>query len=1825
MAIDPLFGDYDAQDLDPSYRRNRAIEAELEDIFRDAEEPEDDGFLASDDPRRRKSKGFRQDYLIPGAKAVGNLAVNAVSLPAQTLASVLQGARDKGVKGAARGLVDPTAELFGSLGQEVTPEGQEDLTSLGAKGFKETFGPMIDYAAEGMGRKRDLVREAALEEATGKRANTFGEDIAEGVGTVTGTMADPLAFLDAAELPAVRAAKAAEEATRNAAKAVRAYEAVARSGARVTPRMKAAAMAAYEAVAKYSPGEAAGVLKQLKDADTLSRARTGGVGSDTFGAVDDVYDWDQSVTHADEIARTQASSAKAREAVEAKDALRAEQARADAARLADEVEAKSVVEGVEGDVVRKDQSLTDSLMDDLYAQDDIPAAELSARQDEIDQALASADDQAEAAALQAAEDEARARKLMSPAQRAMSKGGRERAAKRAAAQDEAARVAKSSVWDDMLGPEPEARPTPEMDIDVLPAEPERVTHVPPSGTINPPAKPPVPKAVRKDADKILAEMIGGEKPTSAGAIDLPTDSRYQANVRAGDLAEGEMFRAFGEQYEVVGNLEGQRVVKGPGGEMTLAPDSVIPIDEGTRVSAAEVAENTAREKAAMAGDTGQEVANVSARVKDLIDSVAPSGLRRDLTAQQKKSLKRLLQTTKGDALSITRQLAPYFEQSYVRKNAAGKIVGIKGLQEYLDNVPGWLRSLDTYTRPDQAAQTLFDAGMIADAHENDLGEFLRNLTPPGKMSPEGASYAPVGGVSEQARGATTLRQATTPAATAARGKPMNAKELTKFLAQITNTAVSDKGLGAGSLGVYRNFTGDVIAKDPGIIFHEVAHRLEDIVFQGGSKDLLTGEAFKPWKHELDALAQGLQVGKRSSTTSEGFAEGVRLWLSDPTSLAAKAPDFMRDFHGIVNAQDPKLAANLVALQREILAFEAATDEAKIIANFVSHAGKSAPVNMTMAEKIGHALIDDLIPLRKAELQIYGKNVEPVNLPSVMIERARHMPAQTEAFYFEGVPDPHTPGKFMAPSLHEVAVAAGDNDKLGAYVYASRVLQRYDAAIAAKRPFKVPVAMLTTRMPGASAQDQAQVIARLRDVVQNADPKVVAAAQGPLKSHTQAIPTWLNERGLVSHDMMKKWQAANPTYLPMNRAGESAGDFMARAALESEKSILDPMAQHAANLARLGPMAARNDVMLTMVKMANEKKDIGNFVRIMPGQVVQYRNIERVEQAAKAVGMTVDDYALANNMSKEDLAKVMADFSGDYDVALERGQFRARNYKNSKGVRPYQNIDADEIVFEVRDPNVAQVLHNVGNDNFADELSLDMLSALSVPARAFRYGTTGNIGFGVKNFLTDVLTSGVTSRTQNVPFIDAVYNAFSGIKSVVNKDEFYRIAREAGSFIEGLPEGNVAKVNTRMLQDAISTKGKTAVQKATWGLLEDWSAGLERATRTGEVKAMIKANGWDASNLAPWQMARLGQAGREVTTDFLRAGAYMKGLNSVSPFVNANVQGAYGFWQGVKRRPGNAAVQASALIGASALFWFANSDQKWYKDLSQESRDKWWHVRAGGRTWRIPKPQGPSALFANWTEKMLDGVSEKRPWAAREAVGSALGVVDGMIPLLTNPMVKFIVERGTGAQLDMTRFSSGERGQSIVPQALQKGAPHEQMYPDQGATSVAVTKGLSALGVEMSPIEAERHARTFGGTLASGVLSTTDTLASLFGSELPAQDDRLRGLPVVGRFIEREHPTRTDPGDAVHDAYTAGRQASESLALRSGEDQARFAKDHEAELRRYEMARGLVANDAELQRAIMLIRKSKLSPREKLDKINRILDQKADMMRQGAEALFAGGK
>ena len=429
--------------------------------------------------------------------------------------------------------------------------------------------------------------------------------------------------------------------------------------------------------------------------------------------------------------------------------------------------------------------------------------------------------------------------------------------------------------------------------------------------------------------------------------------------------------------------------------------------------------------------------------------------------------------------------------------------------------------------------------------------------------------------------------------------------------------------------------------------------------------------------------------------------------------------------------------------------------------------------------------------------------------------------------------------------------------------------------------------------------------------------------------------------------------ANKSYIPFNRVMESvAGEKPSpyggvsnpfKRVKGGQQPVFDPIETIYSNTFKIVKLAERNNALIKFFDFVEKNKS--SFPDINKKIETKQTKLERKE-----------------------LEKVLDDPSAINDVAIENFKVFRKSFVKPDGssVTVYRNGK-----FEVWD--VGKELADALSEFNPQEIGV-IIKAIGTPARLLRAGATTSPDFVFSNIGRDTVLAPVFSKSGFIP----VWSSLEGALTMfLGKTGMSKRAKKTMQDWEksGGMQSTLISLD-RMVRDkgAFEMLNGQQIRNKIFNpieILRTLSEIGENITRLGEFQKAYKKAGKEGLK-GREQIERAGFESRDITIDYAKMGAYMKGVNAVSAFYNARVQGYVKIYDGFTQRPSRviAAITAGIII-PSMYFWYANRDNEIYQRQPQWVKDNYWVVVIGDTPYRIPKPFDLGVVFGTGMEQFLD--------------------------------------------------------------------------------------------------------------------------------------------------------------------------------------------------------------------------------------------------------------
>ena len=472
----------------------------------------------------------------------------------------------------------------------------------------------------------------------------------------------------------------------------------------------------------------------------------------------------------------------------------------------------------------------------------------------------------------------------------------------------------------------------------------------------------------------------------------------------------------------------------------------------------------------------------------------------------------------------------------------------------------------------------------------------------------------------------------------------------------------------------------------------------------------------------------------------------------------------------------------------------------------------------------------------------------------------------------------------------------------------------------------------------------------------------------------------------------------------------------------------------------------------------------------------------------------------------------------------------------RGNRPAKSTDntfsvwvkGKKVVYETT-PELAQTMKMMNKDtsNFITKI-------LQYPASWLRAGSTVTAGFAITNALRDTISAGVFSKHGFLPVVDT----FRGLAHFLKKDQLYWDYVKSGGAHAAMVslDRDYLSGHLRELFSRKSTLSK--VVRNPIEVLRAISEATEVATRLGEFSNARKGytglySRLTKTNLNPKSLGEASIASRDITIDFSRTGTHTKTANKVVAFFNATVQGGDKLVRAWRDDPKGMTIKSTLFITLPTIaLWYLNKDNTAYQELPQWEKDTFFHIPAGDKFIKIPKPFELGLLYGTTFERMLQYFDDKS--TGRNGVGfKGLGdrTIDTLLPDLLPTALSPIWEWWS----NYSKF----RQRNIVPQ-FQEKLPDKLQYGSN--TSMVARKIGDTFNV--SPYKVDNTIMGYGGNLARLGLDITDAIG---GANEKRPTKGVTELPEIRRFFAKPYQS-SDSVQRVYDDFKEQEKLHNELKL-----------------------------------------------------------------------------
>lgn len=838
-------------------------------------------------------------------------------------------------------------------------------------------------------------------------------------------------------------------------------------------------------------------------------------------------------------------------------------------------------------------------------------------------------------------------------------------------------------------------------------------------------------------------------------------------------------------------------------------------------------------------------------------------------------------------------------------------------------------------------------------------------------------------------------------------------------------------MGKDVAGFFRHGTEEVRIRrhaDLETTAHEMAHLIDSRAPELGRQYRFNA----PLRKEL------LGVSYDKTKPHEGFAEAVRLWMTQPEELRAKAPmaaKWLDDFA----SKDKQYGPAMLKAREGMLAWfgQDALDRAR------SKIGDHRPLSEAMDgifDRFRQATVDDLHGVYRMERELTGGKTEPVGAyETARLSRASASIADGAVRY--GYPVKNADGSFTYRGK-------------GMFDILKPLADRLDDALL----YFVGRSAQELRMQG---RERLFTPGEIRGMLGLATPEF-RRAFAEYQAWNKGILDFAEAQGVLNPASRALWKRTE--YLPFHRVAQPGGlkgkpgDWAGIQALTGgTENLRDVLGNMLGNAAMLIDKAVKNEARVKIAELASRPGGGRFMAKIDPGsRPVKIGGDQVLKAMFEKYGIAVDGEAPA---FFEFLIHGQPPAGGNVVAVL-------------KGGKP--------VWYEVADPILYRALSAL------DRPPMDWLTKwLGLPKRVGQTTITLTPDFMMANIARDTIMGAVMSRSGFRPVVDSL----QGMRLRLTEDPLYRdyLANGGGLSSLYLDEGALrTRLEKFYTRQGIDYRTVLDTPSKLLDGIKEIADAFEMSTRLGEYRQAV-ARGEHPRHAA--------YQGREVSTDFaMRGDSKALGfLYDTVMFLRPAVVSMDRLYRGVAHDPNRAAIGAKAamIALASVGLYLLNRDDPRYDDLPDWDRDANWHFFVGGQHFRYPKIWEIGAL-ASTAERTVEKLMQADPLGLGKDFARIIGNTFSLnlIPQVAAPLVEQATNKNsfTGAPIETPGM------ENVQPFLRAKPGTSESMRA-LGMASRDLPEGL-----QVNPARAEALLRGYLNTWAMYGLMLTDR--AFFADKLP---------------------------------------------------------------------------------------------------------------------------
>lgn len=877
--------------------------------------------------------------------------------------------------------------------------------------------------------------------------------------------------------------------------------------------------------------------------------------------------------------------------------------------------------------------------------------------------------------------------------------------------------------------------------------------------------------------------------------------------------------------------------------------------------------------------------------------------------------------------------------------------------------------------------------------------------------------------------------------------------------------------------------------------HEIAHLLDDRIPEI-RKSWTQGPLSKVYADELRAVSYD------SKKIYEGFAEFVRLHMTQPEKAKAAAPQFSKWFDDFTARHEYGPAIQKAQADMGAWFGQDALHRAQ------SKIGTGKELNKALdgwGDQFRQGVLDDLHGVMRMERDMTGKTSPVGAYETARLTRGAY--AITDGSIRLGHPVRKADGSFAFEGKGLEKILEPVSGRLDEFLM-------YAVGKSAQELMGQGREHLFTK-------------AEVDSMVQLERPEY-RKAFADYGTWNRGVLDFAESMGIINPQSRAMWQRTQ--YLPFYRVGQGGASKSAGGVTGNWQGVhkltggsgnlRDILGNMTQNASMLISAALRNEARAKIAELA-EQPGGGQFMVKIQGDAKPVR-IDR-EQVSKAVleAMGLDRATIKGNPEAAKLAEHAKLI--EQQIMASPGMFEFFQHNQApKGDVMAVLKDGRPTYYEIADPLLMRAISAL--ERPAQHW---LVNLLGIPKRIGQMTITLTPDFMVANIARDTLMGSVMSRGGFLPVVDSL----KGMKSRITKDPTYQefIANGGGMASYLLDETNM-RAHLERFYTSKGINPKTVLDthaKLMYGI-ETIADAFEMSTRLGEYK-LLREKGEHPRHAA--------YAARDISTDFAMKGdsQVLGFMYDTVMFLRPAVVSMDRLYRGLAHDPNKGAIAAKSAVmaGISAALYLLNRDNPKYQDLEDFDKDGNWHFfvpRPDGSDvhLRMPKTWETGAM-ASIAERTMEHTLDGDPLGYGKDVARIIGNVFhlNLMTQIIAPLAEQAANKNsftkrpieTQGMEDQQPFM---RAKPYTSETLKAAGMATRDLIPKGWEGSARKLGITEETLQVNPVRAEALVRGYFNTWGMYALMLTDR--AFFGDKLP--EKRLDEMPVLRRFYAEEPAKHT---------------------------------------------------------------------------------------------------